>query len=263
MTDIRARHRFLEKFRLKSALSAVLFLVLGMANAQDVTRKLQMQYPRVKEAFSEKWDALKKDIQNMGMETSGFNVLLCGFKAEKKLEVYLSSKGERTFRHFKTYDFCTLSGELGPKRKQGDYQIPEGFYHIDRFNPSSNFHLSLGINYPNASDKLLSDKKSPGGDIFIHGNCVSVGCVPITDDLIKELYVLCVEAAEGGQKKIPVYLFPARMTETAMESIRKMYRHNAGLLDFWNNLKEGYDLWEKYKQPLKWKVNEKGKYLFQ
>ncbi|GAB4284139.1 MAG: L,D-transpeptidase family protein [Roseovarius sp.] len=59
----------------------------------------------------------------------------------------------------------------GPKRYEGDGKTPEGFYYIDRRNPNSAFHLSLGISYPNARDVALARAagKSPGGDIFIHG----------------------------------------------------------------------------------------------
>ena len=71
------------------------------------------------------------------------------------------------------------SGTMGPKRLQGDYQVPEGFYYINEFNPNSNYHLHLGLNYPNASDKILSDSLRPGGDIYIHGSCVSIGCIPL------------------------------------------------------------------------------------
>lgn len=82
---------------------------------------------------------------------------------------------------------CMQSGTLGPKRMEGDYQMPEGFYYINEFKPYSNFHLALGINYPNASDKVLSDARRPGGDIYIHGGCVSTGCIAISDQPIEEL----------------------------------------------------------------------------
>ena len=87
------------------------------------------------------------------------------------------------------------SGTTGPKRLQGDFQVPEGFYHINEFNPNSNYHLSMGLNYPNSSDRILSDSLRPGGEIYIHGSCVSVGCIPLNDDEIEELYLI---ASYGG-----------------------------------------------------------------
>ena len=77
-------------------------------------------------------------------------------------------------------------GQPWPQATQGDSQVPEGFYHMDRFNPLSNFHLSLGVSYPNQSDRILGASGRLGGDIFIHGDCVTIGCVPITDEGIRE-----------------------------------------------------------------------------
>jgi murein L,D-transpeptidase YafK len=70
--------------------------------------------------------------------------------------------------------------------------------------------FSLGLNYPNASDRLLSDSLQPGGDIYIHGSCVTTGCIPITDGQIEELYVLTAYAKNRGQDFIPVHIFPVR-----------------------------------------------------
>src|SRR6476659_6148770 len=106
--------------------------------------------------------------------------LKCGLKNERK----------EPFRLFKTYKVCALAGTLGPKRMEGDYQVPEGFYLIDEFNHQSTYYLSLGINYPNASYRILSDSLRPGSVIYIHGSCVTVGCIPITDQQIDELYIL-------------------------------------------------------------------------
>src|SRR6185436_20905744 len=98
-----------------------------------------------------------------------------------------------------TYKVCQQSGTTGPKRVEGDYQVPEGFYYINEFNPNSNYHLSLGLNYPNASDRLLSDSLRPGGNIYIHGNCVSTGCIPVNDEQIEEIYIITSSAKAQGQ----------------------------------------------------------------
>lgn len=233
-----------------------------MANAQDVTKTMQMQYPRVRTAYEEKKDALLKKILLKNLKVEEVHILLVGFKQEKRLDVYITSKQKKKYELFTSYEFCTLSGTLGPKRKQGDLQVPEGFYSIDRFNPNSTYLLSLGINYPNSSDQILSDKKNPGGDIFIHGDCVSIGCIPITDEWIKELYILCVEAANNGQKKIPVYLFPCELTTTNLELLKRFYNSTPALLEFWKNLAEGYQEFLNSKQELVYSVNSVGKYIF-
>ena len=130
------------------------------------------------------------------------------------------------------YKVAAASGELGPKRKEGDQQVPEGFYVIDRFNPQSAYHLSLGLNYPNASDKILSDKQKPGSDIFIHGNEVSIGCLAMTDDKIKEIYLLALDAKPNGP--IPVHIFPARLSELKLKALAKTYAPVR--VEFWRSL---------------------------
>lgn len=82
-------------------------------------------------------------------------------------------------------------------------QVPECFYNIEIFNPASSYYLSLGINYPNLSDKIKGEKSKLGGDIFIHGSTVTIGCILITDDKIKEVYIYSIYAKENGQNKIP------------------------------------------------------------
>ena len=144
----------------------------------------------------------------------------------------------------KKYDFCTTSGRLGPKRIQGDGQIPEGFYRISHFNPKSSFLLSLKVNYPNASDKILSDPDKPGGDIYIHGGCQTIGCIPITNDKIQEVYLLSVLAkTEGGE--IPIHIFPFKMTE---ENIGRNLAESPQHEVFWGSLKNGFDVFEKEKK---------------
>jgi murein L,D-transpeptidase YafK len=150
-------------------------------------------------------------------------------------------------------------GELGPKRKEGDRQIPEGFYNISKFNPTSAYFLSLKVNYPNASDSALSDRFAPGGMIFIHGGRNTIGCIPITDQWIKELYVFCVEASGQDAEGIPVHLFPARLTEENMELLAKQY--DSELVSFWKQLQKGYDLFEESKELPRIVVSPRGEYF--
>jgi murein L,D-transpeptidase YafK len=108
---------------------------------------------------------------------------------------------------------------------EGDYQVPEGFYYINEFNPKSAYHLSLGLNYPNASDKVLSDSIKPGGDIYIHGNCVTVGCIPLQNNQIEELYVLAANAKNAGQDFIRFISSPfATTTAKALITLPEQQR---------------------------------------
>jgi murein L,D-transpeptidase YafK len=149
---------------------------------------------------------------------------------------------------------------LGPKRKEGDLQVPEGFYYIERFNPLSIFHLSLGINYPNEADKLKSNAPKLGKDIFIHGECTTVGCLPMTNDKIKEIYLYALAAKENGQTQIPVYLFPFRFSPENKANFYSEYADNQEFLSFWENLQEGYDHFQANLKALRVSVNAKGDY---
>ena len=218
----------------------------------------QMIYQRVREAYSENYDFIDSMFQKKGVDINNMNIFLRAIKSERKLELYAKNNNDSIYTLIKSYDFCFFSGELGPKREQGDLQIPEGFYHIDRFNPTSYFFLSLGINYPNISDRKLSAARNVGGDIFIHGDCVSVGCIPLTDRWIKELYVICAEAKNNGQNKISVDLFPFRMDDYSQNRLR--YSINPERLMFWDSLVDGYNFFETKKQLPKVKINSNGFY---
>lgn len=250
--------------KLLYVLSAVILIVVlcSFFILKEDFRSEQLKFRRVKAAYEEKEAGLKKLLQQKSISINSMQMLLVGNKKEKELQLWAKSKNEKKYRHIKSYDFCALSGELGPKRKMGDEQVPEGFYYIDRFNPSSNFHLSLGINYPNKSDRLLGDKINPGGDVFIHGNCVTIGCIPITDDKIKELYICSVEATNNGQKKIPVYIFPAKMNEQSFSSLCNEYKTSTALIAFWKQLQKGYNSWMDTKEALSFSIDEKGNYIF-
>src|SRR5438874_1315930 len=81
----------------------------------------------------------------------------------------------------------------------------------------------MHVNYPNAADRILGSRTNPGGDIFLHGNCASIGCIPITDDGIKEVYWLAVLVRESGAKHLPIQIFPARMTELGFRDLAKTH----------------------------------------
>lgn len=221
--------------------------------------KNQKRYSRVRTALLEKEETVIATIEKNGIKIDELNILISAYKAEKELEVYAKRKGEAIYKKVSTYSICSNSGQLGPKRKQGDLQVPEGFYYIDRFNPASNFLLSLGLNYPNQSDRKKSSYPNLGGDIFIHGSCVTIGCLPMTDDKIREIYVYALHARNNGQLKIPVYIYPFRMTD---KNFVKYKKENLELTDFWANLKSGFDKFDQNKNELSISVARNGDYTF-
>jgi len=222
-------------------------------------KEQQLLNSRVKTAYSEKENTVKQYFKDINLEFNKFQLLIIAYKTEAIIEAWIKPSDKDTFILLKQFPICSSSGTIGPKRKQGDYQVPEGFYHIDRFNPYSNFYISLGVNYPNSSDKILGQKGNLGGDIFIHGSCVTIGCMPITDDLIKELYILAVEAKNNGQKDIPVYIFPAKLTTENFNKLKTKYNEKT-LAILLENLKEGYDYFLKNKTLAKISVNTNGSY---
>ena len=220
----------------------------------------QLNYPRVRSAYEEKEAVIKSYFARKEISYKNFQLFIRAFKKEQLLEVWVKEATSDHYILLRTYNFCATSGDLGPKRKEGDLQIPEGVYTINHFNPQSNFYLSLGIDYPNASDKLLSDPVHPGGEIYLHGNCVTIGCIPLTDDKIKEIYVLAVEARSNGQEKIPVHIFPARLSPGEFTLLQKEYPLST--VTFWENLKMVYDDFESTKKLKRVRVKANGEYAF-
>lgn len=229
---------------------------------QDNFLEQQLKFYRVSRALDDKGSTLDSYLKVTGYKRDDFQILIEVFKDEEELVLYAKRNSESEYKPFRTYSICASSGVLGPKRKSGDLQIPEGFYFIDRYNPKSNFHLSLGINYPNRADKIKTTASDPGGDIFIHGGCVTIGCLPMTDGFMEEIYLFAVFARTNGQLKIPVYIYPFKMTSDNMEKVRKKYSRNPEIIGFWKNLQEGFQKFEASKKQLKVSVDLQGNYIF-
>jgi murein L,D-transpeptidase YafK len=241
-----------------------LLLSIGLSiMLQEISfKEKQKQFKRVKDAFVEKEAVVQSYFKNSQLSYLNFQVFLRAIKDEGTLEAWIKGEKLDTFQLLKSYSFCATSGELGPKRKEGDLQIPEGLYYINHFNPESNFHLSLGVNYPNASDKILSDPGKPGGAIYVHGNCVTIGCIPITDDKIKEVYIMSVEARNNGQQKIPIHIFPTRLDANGLKLLQSKHSNSPALISFWKNLAMMYQDFEGSKKIKSVKVDKEGKYYY-
>lgn len=232
------------------------FVILGDSSFKQE----QLEYYRVYEAFKDKNPSALGKLNAAGINSTNYDLFLRAFKFEEDLEVWAKNKEDNEYTLLTTYKFCENVGELGPKRKEGDKQIPEGVYHISKFNPTSQYFLSLKINYPNISDRILGDEYSPGGQIFIHGGCSTIGCIPITDEWIKELYVLCVQAKNQGQEQIPVHIFPARLTNENMNLLQSQFSSSKNR--FWKQLKPAFDYFESKKELPKYLITEDGEYVF-
>lgn len=237
------------------------FSIPNLVNDNDFLTE-QKKFPRVRIALDEKELLISSKLNQQGIRMDKLNLIFVVYKAEKLLDVFAKQINEPTYKKVLSYSICNPYMLLGPKRKQGDMHVPEGFYNISRYNPVSNFFLSLGINYPNLSDRRKSNSTNPGGDIYIHGSCVSAGCIAVTDDLIKEVYLLAIHARNNGQQHIPVYIFPFKMTDQNTLHYKKQFAENREVIDFWDNLKIGYEKFHLLNRELDFTVDNQGIYIF-
>jgi murein L,D-transpeptidase YafK len=158
------------------------------------------------------------------------------FKQEAVLELWM--EGDQGWRLFQSYPICRFSGRLGPKLKEGDRQAPEGFYQVARgqLNPNSRHHLSFNLGFPNEYDRAHG---RTGSALMVHGGCLSVGCYAMTDPAVDDIYGLVAAALQNGQANVDVHAFPFRMNDDNMAlNVKSRW------IDFWRDLKAGYDLFE-------------------
>jgi murein L,D-transpeptidase YafK len=207
-------------------------------------RDQQLRFPRVRSAYQARAGDVRRILRHQNIAEPA-EIFFRVFKRERLMEVWARGAGDERFVLVNTYAMCGMSGELGAKRERGDEQIPEGFYAIDVFNPASRFHLSLGVDYPNAVDRARGVPANLGGDIFIHGGCATIGCVPVTDAGIEEVYVMALMAREAGQARIPVHMFPTRLDDDGFAWLRDTFGLNHPEFPFWENLREGYLAFER------------------
>jgi murein L,D-transpeptidase YafK len=246
---------------------AMILLVGGSVSSQTAVPNFnfveyQKSFPRTSDAWKRKEDTLMKQFQEKGLAWPIKYLYLRSFKYDSQMEVWVKNARNEQYKLFKTYKVCALAGTLGPKRMMGDYQVPEGFYYINEFNPKSQYHLSLGLNYPNASDRILSDSLQPGKDIYIHGSCVTTGCIPITDQQIEELYILASYAKSSGQDFIPVHIFPIHFkNQKSSDYLAKYVKDFPEYAPMADELKHVYQYFEKTKQLPVIMVSKKGDYV--
>jgi len=205
---------------------------------------------RAQAPLSEKMVSLISE-KNMDKESP---ILVRLFKEESELEVWKKDR-DGQYALLKTYPICRWSGDLGPKKKEGDRQAPEGFYTITpgQMNPRSSYYLAFNTGFPNAYDRSHG---YTGSELMVHGDCSSRGCYAMTDEQIQEIYALARDSFFGGQKSFQFEAFPFRMTALNMAK----HRNNPNFA-FWKMLKEGYDHFDATKQEPKVAVCEK-RYVF-
>jgi murein L,D-transpeptidase YafK len=222
--------------------------ILGVA---VLAATLMTPSDRVQDAREAREANLRRDFKAAGLAYPPPSLYFRALKKERRLEVWVGTKSGRMQR-FRAYDILAMSGTLGPKIREGDRQAPEGFYTINRFNPRSNFLLSLGLDYPNRRDRLRGEAK-PGGDIFIHGNQVSIGCLAMGDAAIQEIYLM---ALDTRKKPIPVHVFPGHMDDARWAALEGTEEHRR----YWATLRPGYLQFERTRRVPRVSVRD-GEYV--
>ena len=215
-------------------------LVLGLVAAEArAARPRYLTAPRARKAIKQSEGTLKAAFKRRGLRYPPRRVFIRIFKKERVLELWSRGRDGR-YARVKDYPVCYASGRLGPKRRQGDRQVPEGIYHVSVLNPWSSYHLSLGVSYPNRADRKRGRKGKLGGAIMIHGDCVSIGCVAITDTLIEEVYLAAARATAAGQHRIPIHVFPTRLDRKGMAWLERRYTRRSGMQTLWGKLRPGH-----------------------
>ena len=207
-----------------------------------IDRSIPPGEPRARAAAANVRPSLERDLAAVGLRF-GDPVFLRAFKEENVLEIFVRNRATGKFDLFRSYPVAAASGTLGPKLAEGDSQVPEGFYFVPpaAMKPDSQFHLAFNIGYPNEFDRA---HQRTGTVIMVHGNRVSIGCLAMTDRKIEEIYTLCAAAHAGGQPYFRIHLFPFRMTHERMAKAAGDPNES-----FWQNLKEGHDLFEQNRVP--------------
>jgi murein L,D-transpeptidase YafK len=234
--------------RLSSVLAVLAALVCtaplfasSEARAGDFLAR-QRRFPRVKAAFEQHHVALEDSFRAAGAAWPPRALFIRSFKDEAITELWAAAAhGDEPHVLVRSFPICMNSGALGPKRREGDLQVPEGFYRVSLFNPSSSYHLSLGVSYPNAADRFHSAGQPPGGAIMIHGSCVTIGCIPLQDGPIEQLYLAAVLARDAGQSDIPIHIFPCRLDDPNCQArLTAEAATRPELAAFWDGLLPGY-----------------------
>ncbi len=209
-----------------------------------------MNFTRVREAYAAKGKIVNNTLAGHSISKDSLRIYLRAFKTEKIIELWAKNSSDSVFMPIREFPICELSGAVGPKRRYRDLQVPEGFYHLSDLNPFSKYYLSIQINYPNASDSIRGVRGHLGNYIFIHGSCVSSGCLAITNDRIRELFVYCIEAYNSGQEEIGITIYPAKLHDDNYSVLKSGYSKDKDKISLWTDLKKSYDLFNKTKvQP--------------
>lgn len=221
----------------------------------------QLRFKNVQTVYNSNLKYVQQLLISKGIHSFEIDLYFRAFKEEATLEVWAKSKKEHQYTFIIDYPFYQGISTLGPKKRQGDHQVPEGCYFIDYFNPESTFKISLRLNYPNPADAIRNAKEANmGGAICIHGNEASVGCLAITDLRIPNVYILALEAKDNSLAEVPIHVFPARLTTEKLQELKASYQGNVEYISLWESMEPLYAYFEKKHQLPIVKTTKEGFY---
>jgi hypothetical protein len=174
---------------------------------QSTERVLQYYGPAVRKKLKPLFEANKISYPPRAMTW-------IALKEEKQLLLFAKDKSG-AFKQILSYPIIGTSGVAGPKLKEGDKQVPEGFYKIASFRPHLVAHIGMEVNYPNATDRSHAQaekRRNLGCDILIHGSKWSTGCLAMGNEPIEEMFVL---AHDVDAKNISLVFAPCNLVHTA------------------------------------------------
>ena len=209
----------------KALLAALLLILLAGALLQPQLRsgaaflwsKLRGGYSvaeRVEQFGPAVAQRLEQDVLRAGLSYPPGQLAYVAFKDSRQLEVHARDTSEQPWRLLRRYPILGASGTTGPKLAEGDLQVPEGIYRAEFLNANSRFHLSIRLDYPNAFDRRMAardGREQLGGDIMIHGNSVSIGCLAMGDEAAEDLFVL---AALSDTERLRIVISPTDLRQT-------------------------------------------------
>ena len=210
---------------------------------------------RVMHAKNTRQDAVKGLFSAAGVTFPGKELLFRVFKKEAQVEVWAGG-GTGPMARVATYGICAASGELGPKRAEGDMQVPEGFYTLSYFHPESAYYLAALVDYPNASDKIRGNRTTPGGQILMHGSCASIGCISMTDERMEELYLMAWSTFRDSGARTHVHIFPGRDLDGLIADAEHAEHHA-----FWRELAAGKGAFERTGRIPRIQIEPDGRYV--
>ena len=200
-------------------------------------------------AYAAQAPQLERALEAQGLRL-GSPVYLRLTKVPAELTAFVAAE-DGSFKPFRTWPVCSVSGSLGPKLREGDGQAPEGFYTVKpaQMNPASSYHLAFNLGYPNAFDRAYG---RTGSFLMVHGSCASIGCFAMTDPVIEEIWTLMKAAFEGGQTAVDVHVFPFAMTEENLAA-----QWGSEHLPFWASLAPAWTQFEETARVPKVRISGK------